>query len=151
MKQHQNDSLQLSSMNLKQGNEISVYKGTLTTPVVIENIARIKKSFPNLPIGFYEIFAERIKANNFCDDRLRDSVNHVIENCIYPTPTIAQFISFDKTIKLLNYNEMVKLSDTTGSSIWNSYKAVKMTGRTQLVWVHVDEIKKIQHLIEEIK
>ncbi len=47
-----------------QTNEISVYKGSLTTPAVIASIARIKKSFPTLPIGFYEILSERLKENH---------------------------------------------------------------------------------------
>jgi hypothetical protein len=138
MKRHQNDSPQLSSMNLKQENEISVYKGILTTPAVIKNIAKIKKSFPTLPIGFYEVFTERLKANNFCDERLKDAVNHVIENCIYPTPTIAQFLTWDRRIEVFTYEQMLKKWD---DGMGESYETIQFPDREKPVWVHVNDIK----------
>jgi len=123
-------------------NEISIYKGTLTTPCIIKNIAKIKNAFPALPEGFYEVFSDRMEANGFCDDRLTDAINNVIDNCIYPTPTIAQFISFDRRFKVYHYEEMLKLSDEMGSEIWLSYDAIKFPDREKNVWVRVDDIKK---------
>ena len=127
--------------SLNQENELSIYKGSLTTPVVIESIARIKKSFPSLPIGFYEVFSERLKANNFTDARLKDAVAHVIDTCPYPTPTISNFISFDKKIKLNSYEEMVKKVNEFGPEIWKTYKPVKFPEREKVVWVHIDDMK----------
>jgi hypothetical protein len=123
-------------------NEISIYKGELTLNNIAQCTARIKKSFPALPVGFYEVFAERIKANGFTDDRLQDAVANVIDTCPYPTPTIANFISFDKTIKIYHYHQMIKMADELGKEIWNSYMPVKFPDRAKLVWVHVDDIKK---------
>jgi len=81
---------------------ISIYKGKLTQQSVLKNIAIIKKAFPLLPLDFYDVFIDRIKANGFTDERLTDAVNHVIDTCPYPTPTIANFISFDKKISCFN-------------------------------------------------
>lgn len=122
-----------------QTNEISIYRGSLTTPAVIANIARIKKSFPTLPIGFYEILSERLKENHFNDDRLKDAVAHVIDTCVYPTPTIANFISYDKRVKVYTYSEYCKLCDEgTGKN----YKPVALEGRTHPVWAHENDINQ---------
>lgn len=126
---------------LRHENELSVYKGDLTLKTIALSVAKIKKSFPSLPEGFYEIFAERLKANSFTDDRLKDAVAHVIDICPYPTPTIANFISFDKKIKLNNYEEMIKKVSEFGQEIWKSYKPVKFPEREKIVWVHIDDMK----------
>ena len=67
----------------------------LTKQCLTRGIVVIKKAFPSLPKSFYEIFIERLKANGFTDEKLNKAINHVIDNCKYPTPTIANFISFD--------------------------------------------------------
>lgn len=121
-----------------QESRISIYSGTLTTPVVIKNIAKIKKSFPSLPIGFYEVFAERLKANGFCNDRLNDAVNHVIENCVYPTPTIAQFLTWDRRIEVFTYEQMLKKWD---EGYGDSYNPIQFPDREKPVWIHVNDIK----------
>jgi len=48
-----------------------------------------------------------MQESGFSDERLIDSVNHVIKTCIYPTPTMANFLTFDKRVKLYTYNEVV--------------------------------------------
>lgn len=139
------NSLQRSTqrnMDLIQSNELSVYKDKLTTKGVITNVAKIKKAFPALPMGFYEVFDERLKANSFTDERLKDAIANVIDTCPYPTPTIAQFISFDKKIKLNSYEDMVKKTFEFGSEIWNSYKMIKFPEREKPVWIHIDEVNK---------
>jgi len=55
---------------------------------------KIKKAFPSLSGDFYDILCERIKENNFSDKELINAINHVIDTCIYPVPTIANFILF---------------------------------------------------------
>lgn len=67
----------------------------LTTPGLIAGVKRIKQTFPNLPAGFYDILCERLKANEFTDERFEAAVNNVIDNCKYPTPTIADFLSYN--------------------------------------------------------
>jgi len=128
-------------------NEISIYLGELNTKCIVGNVAKIKKSFPGLPIGFYDVFSDRITENGFCDDRLNDAVNYVIDNCVYPTPTIAQFISFDRKIKILNYNEYLKLCD---DGIGNNYKPINFKDRETPVWIHVNDIKQFNIKSEPI-
>ena len=70
----------------------------LTAIVLSRSVDKIKKAFPSLPIGFYDVFCDRLKHYEFTDDRLLKSVNYVIDNCLYPTPTIANFIIADKEI-----------------------------------------------------
>jgi hypothetical protein len=121
--------------------EISLYKGQLTTKKLIEGVSIIQKSFPSLPISFYEIFKDRIKANNFTDERLMDSITNVIDTCVYPTPTIAQFISFDKRVKVYKYPEIVKMVDDDPNA-FDRYKRIVMEGLPEAVWIHVNDIAK---------
>ena len=62
----------------------------------MESIKKIRDAFPNLPPGFFNILQDRLKDNKFCDERLKDAVNYVIDNCSYPNPQIADFIRYDK-------------------------------------------------------
>jgi hypothetical protein len=119
-------------------NEISTYKGELTTECIIRNTSAIRKSFPNLPIDFFDVFTDRVKANGFTDERLNDAVGHVIDTCIYPTPTIAQFISWDKKIKVFTYEEMLKKWD---DGVKDAYQPIQFPDRSVPVWVHVNDIK----------
>ena len=94
----------------------------------------MKKSFPALPADFYDSLSERLKANGFCDERLNDAVNHVIDTCLYPTPTIANIISFDKTIKFKTHDEMCR------DELWGQYLPVKFPDRPKVVWIHANDI-----------
>lgn len=123
-----------STLPATEGNEISIYSGELTPRAVIENVARIKMAFPSLPAGFYDILSERIKENKFCDDRLVDAVAHVIDNCRYPNPSVADFISFDRTLKFKTWHEMTK------EDCWSTYLPVKFPDRPKVVWIHANDI-----------
>lgn len=97
-------------------------------------------SFPTLPNEFYEILSDRIKANGFSDKRLQDSIDYVIDNCVYPTPTIAQFISFDKHIKLYTYDQIMSmLNENPG--VFKSHKSVKIKGISKPMYAHVTDIE----------
>jgi len=89
-------------------NEISIYSGHLTPLGITESMIKIKRSFPELDKEFYDILQDRLKENKFCDSRLKDAVNHVIDHCVYPRPTIAEFISYDKRVRLYSYYEAVE-------------------------------------------
>lgn len=141
MKQLQGLSPKSLDLILVKG-EISIYKGSLSTPCVIQNTAKIKNSFPALPEGFYEIFSERILDCGFTDDRLNDAVNNVIDTCVYPTPTIAQFISFDKRVKVFKYPEIVKMVEDGDPKAFDRYKRIVMEGLPEAVWIHINDIKK---------
>ena len=122
------------------GNELSVYKGQLSTEAKIKGVATIKKAFPALPVDFYDVLLDRLEAAGFCDERLADAVSHVIDTCVYPQPTIAQFISFDKRVKLHSYHDYLKLVNDGDNG--ENYKPIKLRDHETLVWIHVNDIKK---------
>jgi hypothetical protein len=108
-------------------NSISIYQDGLTIPFAIEQTLRLKKAFPSLPQGFYDILLERVKETGFTDHRLKDAIDSLIDNCVYPTPAIANIISFDKRVKLHAYNDICDLV-VKGSS-WGDFSKVKIKGK----------------------
>ncbi len=132
----------MSSRNIAT-NEISIYKGgIISNESIIKYSIKIRYAFPALPPEFYDVLLEMVKEENFTDERFRDSVHYVIKNCHYPTPTIADFISFDRRFKVFTYDEMLKKLDEMGGDrkIWDSYKRIKLPGRPEPVWIHVNDI-----------
>jgi hypothetical protein len=83
-----------------------------------------------------------IKINGFTDERLSDAVTNVICTCVYPTPTIAQFISWDKRIKIYKYFDIVKMVDDGDQNAFDRYKRIVMPGIPEAVWIHVNDIAK---------
>ncbi len=102
---------------------LTVYHGTLKQETVAKGVAKIKAAFPTLSPEFYLLFISRVKDKGFTDERLTDAVNHVIDNCQYPTPTLANFLSFDKRIKVISYDELCDLVGSQKAS-FNSYSAI---------------------------
>jgi len=102
-------------------------------------VVTIKKAFPALPIGFYDVFMDMVSENKFTDTRLRDAVKHVICNCQYPQPTIANFISFDKRVKVYTYAQYCKLCDEGDGK---NYQPVAIGNNTRPAWAHINDINK---------
>ena len=138
MRLHQSSPASLQAI---ERNELSIYHGELTANAVISSVADIKKAFPALPSGFYDILTDRIKETGFCDTRLRDAVNFVIDNCPYPTPTIANFISFDRTVKFRSHEEMCKEA-LTYQQVWKEWMPVKFPNLPKTVWIFANDIVK---------
>ena len=110
------NSLQLSQQgsNLvtrdSEGNKtLSLYIGELKQETVVKSLAKIKAAFPALPPEFYAVFLERMKDKGFSDERLIAAVNNVIDTCPYPTPALANFLSFDKRDKVLSYDDVCNI------------------------------------------
>ena len=125
-----------------QAGAISIYSGELTKEGMVEAIKTIKSSFPTLPDSFYVILTDRVRDNGFSDQRLLDAVKHVIDNCVYPQPTIAQFISYDAKIKTYSYHEAFDNGAET-------LKPVRLPNRNKPVWVRFDDIEKYNLLLWE--
>jgi hypothetical protein len=122
-------------------NEISIYKGpVISNESIVKYSVKIRQAFPTLAPEFYDILLNMAKEEGFTDERFRDAVHMVIKTCVYPTPTIAQFISWDKRIKVFNYEEILKKWDEGTSR--ETYKPIKFSDREKVVWVDVDDIKK---------
>lgn len=107
---------------------ITVYSGELKQETVVKGVAKIKAAFPSLTPEFYQLFISRVRDKGFTDQRLTEAVNHVIDNCQYPTPTLANFLSFDKRVKVLNYDELCDLV-TTLKATFQSYTAIIINGK----------------------
>jgi len=121
---------------------MSVYNGELTARCVVENLKKLKQAFPSLPAGFYEVLSERLKAKGFSDQRLTDAINHVIDNHVYPTPSIAEFVSYDKKIKLLTYNDMTKKVNEMGRAAWSHYGQIRVSWHDKPLWADRAELDK---------
>lgn len=85
---------------------MSIYEGELTQAEMAKCMARLKIAFPSLPKEFYGLLGNRMKEKGFTDDKMRDAINYVIDNCKYPIPTISEILSYDRVVKLYSYNEV---------------------------------------------
>jgi len=120
-----------------QRGSISLYTDApVETRDIIEAVTIIKKSFPSLPVGFYDILDDRLRANWFTAQRLKDAVEFVVDNCIYPTPTIANFISFDRTVKFKTHDQMCK------EELWDTYVPVKFPDMPKVIWIFANDVEK---------
>lgn len=122
--------------------EVSVYAGELSKICIAKNVVKLKQAFPSLPPEFFNVFSERIKAHNYSDKRLTDAIAHVIDNCVYPSPTIAQFISFDKKIKLYTYDDIVKLNDSMNCKAFKEYRPVRYEDAPRPFYASLNDIAK---------
>ena len=94
---------------VNENNEISIYSGTLTIDTVKDQVEKLHICFPELSKNWFEILIERIKENNFSDERLIAAVNNCIDSFVYgKQPNIANILNFNKTIKLLNYGQLTE-------------------------------------------
>jgi hypothetical protein len=114
------------------GHELSIYKGELTQKELARNVARVKAAFPSLPPEFYQLLIDRLKEKGFSDDRLSDAVNNVIDHCQYPTPTLANFLSWDKRVKILTYQELCTMV-TKGEASFDNYSKIMIGGKLHYV------------------
>lgn len=58
----------------------------------------------------FNLLKDRFKENKFTDERLKDSINHVIDT--YEgwdkLPNIANFIQYDKKVKAFTYEQVIE-------------------------------------------
>ena len=120
--------------------ELSIYKGELEPKTWIKQVKKMTDAFPTLPKGFYDILADRIKDNGFSDDRLIDAVNYVIDNCVYPQPTIAQIISFDKKVKLYTHTDVLRMLNDNPDA-FKSFRPIRINKLSRPMYAHVTDIE----------
>lgn len=143
--------LTLSTPQVKDG-RMSIYTGELTLRSLLEMNKKIKDAFPELPASWFDVFNERVKANRFTDQRLRDAVNHVIDNFTYGRiPNVGHFISYDRLIDLLTPGELDKLA-INDRSIYRDYGSIEVAG--SIMYAKITDIRKYRltlHEPEEMK
>lgn len=120
--------------------EMSVYSGELTKKSVAESFFKLKNAFPNLSKVFFDVFSDRVKEHKFNNDRLKNAVNHVIDNCIYPQPTIAQIISYDKLVKIYTWHDISKMLNENKKA-FETYQSIRIGNNKKPMYAHVNDIE----------
>ena len=128
----------LKTQSTSTSNKLSIYNDELTKEGVKLGCVKILAAFKNLDTTFTSLLAESLKRNNFTDNRFADAVNHVIDNCVYPTPSIADFIGFDRSVKLFTYSEMLNCNLGT-----DGFVAIKINpDQDKPSWVTTSDYQK---------
>lgn len=87
--------------------EMSVYqRGSVSPEVLGTEIKKLQTAFPARGDGFFNLLAERIVANGFSDQKLKDAVAKCIDTFSYKEINISDIIGYDKRVKLYTYGEM---------------------------------------------
>ena len=122
---------------------MSVYKGLPCTKKGITIAVHMAKTaFKALPEDFFELMIQLAIEEGMSDQRLLDSVKHVIKTCPYPEPTIANFFNYDKTVKLYTYEQYLDLNHKMANKAGKLYHAVQIKGHSKPMWAHVNDIKE---------
>lgn len=102
--------------------EISIYSGKLAgVREIAQELVKLKYAFPAMETNFISILSERLVANGFTEQRIKDAVANVIDNFTYKNPNIADIIKFDKKVKLYTYHEVSALV-TEGASQFSDFE-----------------------------
>jgi hypothetical protein len=88
----------LTTRDTPEGIKVSVYTGERTKKGIVDATAKIIAAFPGWSKEQSEILKDRFAENGFTDERMMDSINHVIDTFsgYGKIPNIANFIQFDK-------------------------------------------------------
>jgi len=120
---------------------MSVYSGELTKEAIAQSVLLIESAFPDLDDSYYNILKLMIKESKMSDNRLFDAVKHVIRTCVYPRPAIANFLQYDKRVKLYNYNGYMDLINKYGGVINKTYSKVEVPGVKLGMWASNSDIE----------
>jgi hypothetical protein len=113
----------------KADNTLSIYTGSFSHDFAAKQFKRLQAAFPQITPGFCEILLERLKSKNIPDERLKASIDNLIDNFKYPVPTIANIIEFDRRIKFYTYFEMCRMTEEN-SLAFKYFSSVKVNGKT---------------------
>jgi predicted transposase/invertase (TIGR01784 family) len=89
--------------------------------------------------------ALRMREKGFSDQRMIDAINNVIDSCQYPTPTMANFLSFDKRVKIYTYNEVCD-KVTKQEATFEDFEIIKISGEPYRIR---KSDKNIYNILEE--
>jgi len=131
-----------SIIKTENGTELVPYHDELTEIGFQREQARIKAAFPQLDKMFYLVLADRVAENKYTDEQLHDAVNHLIDNCTYPIPTIANIMSFKNRVKLYSYSEICDKVERMGKYVWSEYRPITVPGIDHKVWVSIIDCGK---------
>jgi hypothetical protein len=132
---------------LIRNSELSIYNDQKTPQGFYEAWLRLESCFPTLDTEYWDILQNRANANGFTDKRLMDAINHTIDTCKYPKPSIADIIGYNKSIKLYSYDEMIHFI-TENNVTTNFFKSVLLNERR--VWIKLSEYEANQSYFESL-
>ena len=123
-------SNQLSMQSTTQDyNELSVYTGDVApTEQVVTEVKKLCAAFPNVTNDYLAILIDRLLANHFTTDRVRDAINHIIDTSPYQRPSVAEIVSFDRKVKLFSYKEVQTLC-APGYPAFDHFNRVEINGK----------------------
>lgn len=114
-------------------NEISIYAGELATKEQIKSeVKKLIAAFPEVTSDFIILLAERISDNKFTAQRVKDAINHIIDNSPYKRPAIADIISFDRKVKLFTHSE-IQAKCAPGYPAFEYYERVVINGKVKYI------------------
>ena len=107
---------------------VSLYRDNEASPRDIAvSMKRLELAFPKMESAFFDLLAERIIANGFTAERLKDAVNHVLDNFQYKELNISDIIRFDRRAKLYTYSEVCQLI-TAGKAVMEDFEMREING-----------------------
>ena len=93
----------------RNGNDVSLYRDNELDQITFAHGMReIKKAFPELPAGWFDVLKKRCREKGFTNIQFRDAVNNLIDTCVYPKPTIANVLTWDRRIEIFTEYELMK-------------------------------------------
>lgn len=124
-----------------------MYAGVRTKKGISDATAEIVKAFPGWSNEQTDILKDRFAENSFTDERMLDSVNHVIDTFVYGSiPNIAHFIQFDKKVKIYSWNELEKLHND-GNANRDDYGMLMIDGKVRYAKnSEIDRYKITRHV-----
>ena len=118
---------------------LTVYQDNLTDVEIVKQLKKVRDAFPSLQPEFFVLLQQQIIENKFTDKKLIDSVNNLIKTCVYPVPTIANILNFDKTVKLYEYKEILDINNLTKTA-FTDYQKVDI-GNNEFKYAKIEDIK----------
>jgi hypothetical protein len=108
----------LTKLPKKSDTSINIYEIDGDKPAskefIIDKVNKLCFAFKGINTDeFRVVLIERIMSKEMTENQLLDTINNVIDNCVYPTPTIASIFehALDKSIKLYTYKEVLATDD----------------------------------------
>jgi hypothetical protein len=85
---------------------VSHYEGNILAPADIAlAVKKLSVAFPRMGGDFWNLLAERIRANGFTAERLKHAVDHVVDNFRYKELNISDVVSYDRRVRLYTGRE----------------------------------------------
>ena len=107
---------------------VSLYRDAEPSPTEIAvSMKRLQVAFPKMEPAFFNLLAERIMGNCFTAERLKDAVNHVLDNFQYKELNISDIIRFDRRAKLYTHSEVTALV-SSGKAEFSDFEIREING-----------------------